>query len=157
MQQQAPVERAAGHDAIPGHPGDRRWKRRVRGVLQALRASGRAQRIAHSTWAIHGPPERPARLTLIVSDATLGELELRVQDAVELLGELAEPVDLVVADPPYALNRGRGRFAVVMATAALTTRSSAVTSMSTPAATGSSRKSGSRRLRGRCAPAASWR
>ena len=109
--QRAPVERAGGHDPVPGHAGDRRWKRRVRGALQALRARGRAHRIARSTWAIDGPAERPTRLVLIVAGATPADLELRLQSAVELLAELEEPVDLVVADPPFGLGRGCGRFA----------------------------------------------
>jgi hypothetical protein len=110
-EQRAPVARAGGHDPIRGHPGDRRWKRRARGALQALRARGHAHRVARSTWAIDGPAERPTRLVLIVAGATLADVELRVQNALQLLAQLEEPVDLVVADPPYGLGRGRGRFA----------------------------------------------
>ena len=48
-------------------------------------------------------------LLLIVAGATPEEFGL--QEASELVGELDEPVDLVLADPPWALRRGRGRFA----------------------------------------------
>ena len=61
---------------------DRRWKRRVRGALQQLRVSGRAERIERSVWAIDGTAERPERLVLIVSGATAAEFELRLQAAV---------------------------------------------------------------------------
>jgi methylase of polypeptide subunit release factors len=110
-ERRAPVTRDRGRDPVPDHPGDRRWKRRVRGALQSLRASGHAQRVARSTWAIDGPPERPRRLLLIVAGATPAEFELRLQSAVDLLRTLDEPADLVLTDPPYALGRGHGRFA----------------------------------------------
>jgi DNA modification methylase len=105
------VERDGGHDAVPGHPGDVRWKRRVRGALQALRARGRAQRIARSRWALQGTPQRPQRLLLIIAGGALAEIELRLQAAVELLATLDQFADLVLTDPPYGLRRGHGRFA----------------------------------------------
>ena len=104
---QVDVDRDGGHDPI--HPGDERWKRRVRGVLQNLKASGRAERIGRSAWAIRGTHEQPQRLLLIVAGATAREFELRLQHAIELLGSLDEPADLVLTDPPYGLHRGTGR------------------------------------------------
>ena len=104
---QADVDRDGGHDAI--HPGDERWRRRVRGVLQNLKASGRAERIGRSAWAIRGTCERPERMLLIVAGGTPREFELRLQTAVELLGSLDEPADLVLTDPPYGLHRGTDR------------------------------------------------
>ena len=56
------IDRGGGQDPVPDHPGDRRWKRRVRGALQALRRSGRAARIARSSWAIEGTATNPTRL-----------------------------------------------------------------------------------------------
>jgi hypothetical protein len=53
-EQRAPVGRDGGHDPVPDHPADRRWKRRVRGALGQLRVSGRAQHIGRSVWAIKG-------------------------------------------------------------------------------------------------------
>jgi DNA modification methylase len=99
-QEQAPVGRAGGHDPIPDHPGDRRWKRR----------SGQAERIGRTAWAIQGPAHQPSRLLLIVAGATPREFELRLQAATELLAGLDEPADLVLCDPPYGLRRGRGHF-----------------------------------------------
>ena len=87
------------------HLSDRIWRRRVRGVLQALRISGNAERVGRSMWALRGSRERPQRLVLIVGGRTLEEFELRLQDAITLLTELEEPADLVLCDPPYALGR----------------------------------------------------
>jgi len=89
------------------HPTDQVWRRRVRNALQTLRASGHAKRIGRSVWAIRGTRERPRQLILIASGEICTDIELRVQDAVALLGTLDEPVDLVLCDPPYALERGR--------------------------------------------------
>ena len=110
-EQHAPVARDGGHDPVPDHAGDTRWKRRVRGALQGLRRSGRAARTGRSSWAIQGTAECPTRLLLIVAGAEPREFELRLQAAVELLAQLEEPVDLAVCDPPWALRRGRGHFA----------------------------------------------
>ncbi len=110
-EQQAPVERNGGHDPIARHSGDRRWKRRVRGALQGLRRTGRGERVAWSTWAIKGTPQAPERLMLVLAGGTAAEIELRLQSAVALLGELDTPADLVLCDPPYSLDRGRGHFA----------------------------------------------
>jgi site-specific DNA-methyltransferase (adenine-specific) len=105
------VGRDGGQDPVPAHPGDRRWKRRVRGALETLRRTGRAERIGRTAWAIQGPPHHPARLLLIVAGATPRDFELRLQAATELLAGLDEPADLVLCDPPYGLRRGRGHFA----------------------------------------------
>ena len=110
-QRRASIERDGGQDPVPDHPGDRRWKRRVRGALQALRRSGRAARIARSSWAIEGTATNPTRLLLIVAGAEPREFELRLRSAVALLAELEEPVDLVLCDPPWGLRRGLGHFA----------------------------------------------
>lgn len=87
------------------HLTDRVWRRRVRGVLQALRISGNAERVGRSVWALRGSRERPERLVLIVGGRSVEEFELRLQDAIALLTELEEPADLVLCDPPYALGR----------------------------------------------------
>jgi hypothetical protein len=86
------IDRDGGQDPVPDHPGDRRWKRRVRGALQALPRSGRAARIARSSWAIEGTATHPTRLLLIVAGAEPREFELRLRSAVALLAELEEPV-----------------------------------------------------------------
>ncbi len=97
--------RGSGHDPIPTHPTDCRWRRRARNALQALKRSGRAHRVGPASWVIDGPTERPHRALLVLVDGTLGDLELVLADAAQLLGSIDEPVDLVVADPPYGLRR----------------------------------------------------
>lgn len=109
-QDRADTARAGGHDPVPGHAGDLRWKRRVRGALETLRKSGRAGRIARTTWAIHGTLDRPLRLLLIIAGAEPRDFELRLQAAAGLLATLDDPADLVLCDPPYALGRGRGHY-----------------------------------------------
>ncbi len=102
--------RDGGHDPVPGHPGDLRWKRRTRGAQQSAARKGLAERVGDSRWLIHqGTRQRPARLRLIVAGATPREFELRLAAAATLLAQLDEPADLVLADPPYALGRGEGR------------------------------------------------
>src|SRR5260370_34682871 len=103
------VARDGGLDAISSHPGDVRWKRRVRGDLQTLRRRGRAGRLSDTVWGIQGTYERPTRLVLVVVGGTPLEFELRLQAAVDLLASLDEPADLVLADPPYGLGRGEGQ------------------------------------------------
>ncbi len=91
------------------HATDRVWRRRVRGTLQALRASGNANRIATSVWAIRGTSSQPQHLVLIARGGQLAHLELLVRGAALLLCTLDEPADLVLCDPPYGLERGTAR------------------------------------------------
>lgn len=100
------VTRDHGLDEV--HPGDRRWRRRVRSALQQLRARGAGESIARSTWAIRGSRSRPERLLLIVAGGTPREFELRLQNALDLLADLDGPADLVLCDPPYGLRRDGG-------------------------------------------------
>jgi hypothetical protein len=88
------------------HLTDRRWKRRVRGALQSLKASACAERIGRATWVIRGTRERPRRMILVAAGTDPEHFELRLQDTLELLAELDEPADLLIADPPYGLGRG---------------------------------------------------
>lgn len=99
------VTRANGLDVVHGQ-SDTRWKRRARGALQGLRKAGRAERIDRATWVIEGTPEEPRRVILVLAGGALADVELRVQRAVELLGDLDGPADLIVTDPPYGLGRG---------------------------------------------------
>lgn len=109
VDERADTSRDGGCSPVPGHPTDQIWKRRVRGALVTMQRQGKAQRIGRTSWAIQGPVQRPTRLLLIVAGATLGEIELRLQNAAELLRTLDEPADLVLADAPWGLNRGPGR------------------------------------------------
>ena len=110
-QDRADTRLGGGHDPVPGHPRDLRWKHQVRGAIVTLRRAGRASRIDRAVWAIQGTPQRPQRLLLIVAGATLAEFELRLEAAASLLASLGEPADLILCDPPWALGRGRGHFA----------------------------------------------
>jgi DNA modification methylase len=103
------ITRDGGLDPVPGHAGDLRWKRRVRGDLETMRRKGLGDRIARTTWVLQGTPQRPERMLLVVAGATPLEFELSLQAAIDLLAELDTPADLVLADPPYALGRGEGR------------------------------------------------
>jgi DNA modification methylase len=107
----ADISRAGGHDPVPGHAGDFRWKRRVRCALQDSKRRGGVHQVRRAVWAVHGTRERPVRLVLIVAGGTLLDFELRVCDAVDLLMSLDAPADLVFTDAPWALGRGDGRFA----------------------------------------------
>jgi len=91
------------------HPTDTRWRRRVRGLLQTLRASGNANRISASVWAIRGTRGAPQHLVLLGRGGKLRHVELIVRDAAALLGSLEQPADLVLCDPPYGLQRGTAR------------------------------------------------
>ncbi|HEV7805475.1 MAG TPA: DNA methyltransferase [Solirubrobacteraceae bacterium] len=101
------VARDGGLDAI-NDSTDTRWRRRVRGALQQLRARGDGHRVARSCWAIDGTPDQPRRMILIHGGGSVADFELRVQDAVRTLRELTEPADVVVTDPPWGLRRDHG-------------------------------------------------
>ncbi len=85
---------------------DQRYKRRVRGVLQNLKRSGRAQPMGDGMWFIEGTADTPRRALLLLLDGEPSEIELVLGDAAEILRRADEPIDLIVADPPYALDRG---------------------------------------------------
>jgi len=89
---------------IEGFGSDQRYKRRLRCVLQGLRKAGRARRVEQATWLIDGTRDEPRRCLLIVA-GDLSHLELVVGDAADLLDALGEAPDLVLADPPWALDR----------------------------------------------------
>jgi DNA modification methylase len=98
------TDRDDGHTVIHGRH-DTRWKRRARNALQGLRRAGRAERVGERTWVIHGERERPRWAVLVLPG--LGAVAgLALDDACDLLSGL-DDVDLVLADPPYGLGRGR--------------------------------------------------
>ena len=98
--------RDGGHDPVPGHAGDHRWKHRVRGALASLRRrrAGGPDQLA-PRWASREPRSEPARLLLIIAGAEPREFELRLAAAADLLAQLDMPADLVLCDPPYGLGR----------------------------------------------------
>jgi DNA modification methylase len=106
------VSRDNGHSSVSDrHRTDSVWKHRVRGWLANAKAKGLAERVDRATWLLHGSVENPSRLFLLNPGGELAGVEMRVQDAVDLLSTLEEPADLVLCDPPYALGRGSGHFA----------------------------------------------
>ncbi|MDQ6617414.1 MAG: site-specific DNA-methyltransferase [Actinomycetota bacterium] len=89
---------------IEGFGTDQRYKRRVRCVLQDLAKAGKAHRVAQSTWVIDGSRAAPRRCLLVICGEP-SHLQLVLADAARLLDGLDEAADLVVADPPWALQR----------------------------------------------------
>lgn len=89
----------------PDHATDAVWRRRVRNWLQHRKQQGAARRVDRATWVIDAAPER-ATVYFLVADGTVTGVEMRVSDAVSLLENIDEPIDLVVCDPPYGLRRG---------------------------------------------------
>jgi DNA modification methylase len=101
-------ERDGGTDAIATHGTDTVWRRRVRNSLQSLKRAGRAQRVGDGLWVIDGTRDAPRRMLLIIP-GELGPVELHLADAAEYLDRLAADgteIELVLTDPPYALERG---------------------------------------------------
>lgn len=101
------TERADGAAIIHGR-SDTRWRRRVRGALQHLKRQGRARRAGDSVWVLDGPPAAPRQAVLVSLIGAHQEVELRLQRAADLLGDLDGPADLILTDPPYGLGVGRG-------------------------------------------------
>lgn len=97
-------ERDNGLDPIVGHGSDQVFKRRCRSILQTMRRTGRAQRVADAAWVIEGTRAAPRRALLVICGEA-SQLELVLADAAQLLGDLDEPVDLIVADAPWGLGR----------------------------------------------------
>ncbi len=99
------ADRADGRRVI--QDGQEQYKRRVRSALQALKRAGRA-RPAGSTpgaWLVEGCTERPRRALLVWLPGEASQVELVLSAAATVLARCDEPVDLVVADPPWALGR----------------------------------------------------
>lgn len=107
--QGADIARDGGLEpTTPRHPSDPVWRRRVRNWLQHRKHAGEAHRVDRATWVIDRPPET-ATVFLLINDGICAGVELRVSDAIDLLGDIGEPIDLVVCDPPYGLQRGTDR------------------------------------------------
>ena len=97
------TSRSGGEDVVHGE-ADLRWKRRVRGALQTLRRSGRAHRVGAGVWAIAGTRDAPTGALLLLPDGRT-PLTLMLADVVTTLRSSDEPYDLVIADPPWGLDR----------------------------------------------------
>jgi DNA modification methylase len=99
------IQRGGGEQpSTPRHPGDTRWRRRVRGALMHQKRTGRAKRLGRSCWLLCGSVEQPRAMLLLSPGADHEDLELHVADAETLLASFEEPLDLVLCDPPWGLD-----------------------------------------------------
>ncbi len=73
-------------------------------MLQALRRTGKAHRVAEATWVIDGSRDMPRRCLLVICGKP-SHLELVLADAADLLRSQDGTADLIIADPPWALQR----------------------------------------------------
>lgn len=94
--------RDSGRTPIPGHGSDTVWRRRVRNRLQALKASGRAERVGDATWVIDGSRAAPQRVLLVICGEPSG-ISLALAKATDLLA-MGEGFDMLLTDPPYGLD-----------------------------------------------------
>jgi DNA modification methylase len=92
----------------PVQDGQSRYKRDVRNALQQLRRSGSARRVedGHAAWFIEGTRQRPVRALFVwLQPGAPGQIELILGAAADVLAQTDEPIDLILADPPWALTR----------------------------------------------------
>ncbi len=99
------ADRSGGRRII--QDGQEQYKRRVRSALQALKRHGRARQAGtgRAAWLIEGTTERPRRALLVWLPSEPSQVELVLGAAATVLGQAGEPIDLIVADPPWALGR----------------------------------------------------
>lgn len=101
------ADRPGGRRVI--QDGQEQYKRRVRTALQALKRQGRARRVGEgqAAWLIEGTTQRPHRALFVWLPGDPSQVELVLGDAARILARAQEPIDLIVADPPWALGRAR--------------------------------------------------
>ncbi len=97
------ADRPGGRKKI--QDGQQQYRRRVRTAIYAAQKAGRAPREGAS-WLIEGSRERPTRALFVWLPDDPSQLELVLGEAWDVLARCDEPIDLILADPPYALNRG---------------------------------------------------
>lgn len=102
------ADRPGGRKRI--QDGREQYKRRVRSALYAAHRCGWAPR-AGGAWLIEGSTERPTRALFVWLPNDTAQVELVLGRASEVLARCGEPIDLVVADPPWALDRDDPRAA----------------------------------------------
>ncbi len=101
------ADRPGGRDRT--QDGNEQFKRRVRSAVQHLKAKGRAHRVTdaeQASWVIQGSVAQPRRALFVWLPADPSQLELVLGAAEDVLRRSDEPIDLIFADPPYALGRG---------------------------------------------------
>ncbi|MFI7608491.1 DNA-methyltransferase [Micromonospora sp. NPDC049366] len=99
------ADRPGGRQVI--QDGQPQFRRRVRTALQDAKRRGRARRAGDRTaaWVIEGTREQPRRALFVWLPADPSRIELVLGRAAEVLRQSDEPIDLIVADPPWALGR----------------------------------------------------
>jgi DNA modification methylase len=97
------ADRPGGRERM--NNGQKRYTRRVRAALYAAHRAGNAPRDG-AAWLIEGTRETPRRALFVWLPSDPSQLELVLGEATEVLSRCDEPIDLVLADPPWALNRG---------------------------------------------------
>lgn len=105
------TDRPGGRKVI--QDGKPQYQRRVRSALQTLRRQGRARRIdgGAAAWVIEGGPAAPRRALFVWLPSEPSQMEFVLGEAADVLRRAGEPIDLIVADPPWALRRGDNRAA----------------------------------------------
>jgi DNA modification methylase len=97
------ADRPGGRKKI--QDGQEQYKRRVRSAIYAAQRAGRAPRDG-AAWLIEGSYEHPVRALFVWLPDDPSQLELVLGDAWDVLARCDEPIDLILADPPWALKRG---------------------------------------------------
>ncbi|MEV6929005.1 hypothetical protein AB0M46_31550 [Dactylosporangium sp. NPDC051485] len=64
-----------------------------------------------ATWLIEGTTQTPRRALFVWLPGDPSQLELVLGAAADVLARCGEPIDLILADPPYALGHGDRRSA----------------------------------------------
>jgi hypothetical protein len=93
--------------------GQEQYKRRVRSALQALKRQGHVRQAGDrkAAWLIEGTTAAPRRALLVWLPSDPSQVELVLGEAATVLAQADEPIDLIVADPPWALGRASSRSA----------------------------------------------
>lgn len=101
------ADRPGGRDVI--QDGKEQYKRRLRSAVYAERRAGRARPagVGEPAWVIEGTPEHPRRALFVWLPGDPSQVELVLGRAADVLARSDGPIDLVFADPPWALDRGR--------------------------------------------------
>lgn len=99
-------DRPGGRDRA--QDGKERYKHRIRTALQGARRRGRAHPVegGKAAWFIEGTHARPRRALFVWLPSDPSQVELVLGKAADVLAQADEPIDLIVADPPWGLDRG---------------------------------------------------
>lgn len=104
------ADRPGGRDRIGD--GREQFKRRVRTAVYERHRLGqpglrKVPAEGGACWVVEGTIEQPRRMLLLWLPRDRAQAMLVLGQAVEILAACGQPVDLVVADPPWGLGRDR--------------------------------------------------